>query len=117
MKRELCLHAIDNFLSQGETPECVITRGSQIWRVVNQPIVAESDVSHHLVTDGDYVRIPLHPYLIGDSPLHVVGAALELGTAIPQLPGASVLRLILGDPITREEDKLRVWLGVAWRIK
>ena len=106
MKREICYHDVLPFTSRGELPECVQERRQQVWRVMDRPLVAGEGVSHHIVTDGDYVRIPLYPYLMGNSPVMVASAMLELGTAIDNIPGAFHTLIVMGEPAEQVDDKL-----------
>ena len=95
----------------GSKPADLVLRGhpSEVWYTPWSPLDFQNPPDWRYTKKGDFVHIPLFPYLVNTSPTDAIGYAFQLGVrAMHDLGGKPVrrLHLVLGEPAHQVHDEL-----------
>lgn len=111
----------------GVSPYDIIQRtpSDREWLIAATPIQFDQSLSWQNTIKGEYVHIPLFPYLTANRPTDVIGYAVQLGArTLYDLQGRKILRmhLAIGEPVNYLEDvsfdgpRLQFYLGVGIKV-
>ena len=111
----------------GNAPYDIVPRvaSDREWLAAFSPVQFDSQIDWRNTVKGDYVNIPLFPYLAPNRPTDVIGYATQLGARIlHDMQGRKVVRmhLSLGEPANYIEDasfdgpRLQFYLGVGIQL-
>lgn len=101
-------------------PEQIIQRGpNETWMVPDGPVVVGQPVDWSLTKQGDYVKIPVIPYLLNKEPDLAMAfmLAIALNCAFELNHAVSRLHIVTGVPLEALPENpnsglgLRLWIG------
>jgi hypothetical protein len=115
---------VQSYTVSGQRPAMVIKRAAtSLWLVREQPVGIENANAWSWANAGEFVRIPLHPYLTPkQDPATALAYAYQLGfrarDAVGDVGVIDRLHMVLGSPVEELHDGsralgFRFWLGFA----
>jgi len=121
---------IESYEKRRLTPASLVRRHGYTWLTRDKPLlldVADDNHSWGYCQEGDFVRIPMFPYLTkGQDPTVAMGFAFELGFRARDFidPSYEVthLHITLGHPVcdytlSDGSKTIRFWLGFGFVVR
>jgi hypothetical protein len=107
---------IRGFLAEGSQPTFVLDKKpASVWRVRNVPFYdTASDDPWVTVRGGEFVRIPLHPYILTGDPVATSTALMRtVWGAFDAAADCHNHLFLVGEPAEFIDRGARVWIGFA----
>lgn len=117
---------ISRYEAQKIKPATLIPRKiGEVWLIRETPMETALSPTWSTASEGEYVRVPLFPYLVrGTEPSEVVAVAFKFGAQAGidlYLAGEMItplaMHISVGHPVVDLGSSLRFWLGFAFLVR
>ena len=108
--------------------EIIERREKDCWVVREQPFDTAVSPRYSYAREGNFLRVPLFPYLAQNDFALAIGLGLKLGTLnviewqadrpdMARRYEAVYAHVVMGHPVQQWPDNIRFWCGVAMLLK